>query len=93
MENPRLDKVRSDIIKTKGKISDCQAKLRTLEKLKTELENESFINIIRSERVSDIELSAIMQSLRKERTKPAEAPFLALSKTKREETCDEDDEI
>lgn len=92
MTNPKLDKIQSDIAKTKARINEAQARLRALEKYKIELENESFINIIRSERISDMELSAIMQSLRKEQPKPAAAPVLALDKTKLEETSDADDE-
>ena len=92
MTNPKLDKIQSDIAKTKARINEAQARLRALEKYKIELENESFINIIRSERISDLELSAIMQSLRKEQPKPAAQPVLALDKTKLEETSDADDE-
>lgn len=65
MTNPKIDKVNSDIAKSKAKISEYQTRLRSLERQKIELENESFINIIRSEKISDAELNTLMQSLRK----------------------------
>ena len=66
MTNPRLDKVKADIEKTKEKISELQSKLRLLERQKTDIENGQIIALIRSERISDAELSALMMSLRKE---------------------------
>ena len=64
MTNPKIDKVNTQIAGTKAKISEYQAKLRELEREKTRLENEQFINIIRSEKISDAELTALMLSLR-----------------------------
>ena len=73
MYKPKIEKVCADIERTKQSISELQAKLRALEKLKVEVENDFFINIIRSERISDAELSALMRSLRKEDATPAVA--------------------
>ena len=69
MTNPRIEKVNTLITNTKAKISEYQAKLRVLERQKTKIENEDFIAIIRSEKFSDAELAALMQSLRKKEPK------------------------
>ena len=88
MTNPKIEKVNSQITATKAKIAEYQAKLRVLERQKTDLENEQFINIIRSEKISDAELGALMQSLRKESAEPAEAAAPAREFTRQEETPD-----
>ena len=66
MTNPKIGKINSDIAKVKAKISDYQAKLRALEKQKVDCENERIIALVRSEKISDAELTALMQSLRKD---------------------------
>jgi septal ring factor EnvC (AmiA/AmiB activator) len=71
MDNPKIEKVKAEIEKTKAKISEFQAKLRVLERQKTDLENERIVALVRGERISDAELSALMKSLRRE--EPAEA--------------------
>ena len=40
--NPKIEKLAKDIEKTKAKIAEQQARLRDLEKQKTELENTDF---------------------------------------------------
>jgi septal ring factor EnvC (AmiA/AmiB activator) len=82
MVNPRIDKINSEIAKTKTRITESQAKLRLLERQKIDLENDSFINIIRSERISDAELSALMESLRKAKPRPESEPKPATANTK-----------
>jgi len=66
MTNPKIEKVKAEIDKTKAKISEFQAKLRALERQKTDLENEQIVALVRSERISDAELSALMKSLHRE---------------------------
>ena len=85
MTNPRIEKVNTQIAATKAKISEYQAKLRVLEKLKIDIENEGFISIIRSGKISDAELTALMQSLRKENAEPAESAAPAKEITTRQE--------
>jgi len=86
MTDPKLEKVNGAIEKTKTIIADYQRKLRDLEREKTRLENERIVALVRSEKISDAELTALMQSLRKEEPKPAEAS--ANNKTRQEETRD-----
>ena len=92
MNNPKIEKIQSDIDKTKARISEYQSRLRVLEKQKVEIENDNFINIIRSEKISDAELNALLLSLRKGETKPAEPTATAEHKTRLEETGDAKDE-
>ena len=75
MTYPKIEKVKTEISKTKARIADYQVKLRALERQKTDLENEQIVALVRSEKISDGDLSALMQSFRKERskTKPGEA--------------------
>jgi len=64
MNNPKIDKVNLEIEKTKAKISEFQTKLRGLERQKTDLEDAQIVALVRSERISDAELTALMASLR-----------------------------
>ena len=73
MINPKIEKVKTEIKKTKTKISELQIKLRELEREKVRLEDEQIVALIRSERISDSELSALMESFRKPGTAKKEA--------------------
>lgn len=66
MTNPKIEKVKSEMEKTKNKIAEYQAKYRDLEREKTRLENDDIVALVRSEKISDAELTALMRSLRKE---------------------------
>jgi flagellar biosynthesis chaperone FliJ len=66
MANQKIEKAKTEIDKAKAKISDWQAKLRELEREKTRLENEQIVALVRSEKISDAELGALMKSFRKE---------------------------
>ena len=46
--NPKIEKMSKDIEKTREKIAEMQAKLRDLERQKTELENTEYVAIIRN---------------------------------------------
>ena len=70
MINSRIDKVCTEITKTKAKMAECQAKLRELEKQKISLENEEIVAMFRREIVSEDELYSLLRSQRKENTKP-----------------------
>jgi len=73
MNNPRLERVIADIEKVKDKIAEQQSRLRTLERQKTDIENGQIIALVRSERISDTELSALLKSLRSEGQGDSEA--------------------
>jgi len=91
MSNPKIEKIISDIEKTKSKILAYQSKLRDFEREKTRLENEQIIALVRSEKISDAELTTLMKSLRKEDTKDtnamsAETPATGKEIKRQEET-------
>ena len=46
--NPKIERLEKEIDKTKNKIAEMQARLRDLEKQKTELENTDYVAIARS---------------------------------------------
>jgi len=66
MSNPKIERVKEDIVKTKARISEYNAKLRELEKYKTDLENLEIIALYRKERFSDDEFSALLRAQRGE---------------------------
>ena len=55
--NPKIEKLAKDIEKTKAKIAEQQARLRELEKQKTELENTDFVAVARSYHLTPQELA------------------------------------
>lgn len=55
--NPKIEKLAKDIEKTKAKIAEQQARLRDLEKQKTELENTDFVAVARSYHLTPQELA------------------------------------
>jgi hypothetical protein len=77
MTTPKIEKVKAGIDKTKAKILEFQAKLRALERQKTELENEQIVALVRSEKISDAELDVLMKSLRREESDAVPIPAIA----------------
>jgi hypothetical protein len=90
MRLPKLEKVESDIAETKARIAEYQNKLRALEKLKIDVENDRMIKALRAENISDADLNTLMESFRKSKTntEPAEARISDREKTRQEETHD-----
>jgi hypothetical protein len=64
MDNPKIKKLKTEIITTKKKIADLNAKLRDMERKMTVLENEEIVAAFRSEKISDAELSKLLLSIR-----------------------------
>lgn len=62
--NVKIERVNKDIDKTKEKISEFQARLRELEKQKTELENIEIVEAVRGMDISLTDLPAILKALR-----------------------------
>ena len=60
--NPKIEKLAKDIEKTKTKIAEQQAKLRDLEKQKTELENTDFVAVARSYHLTPPELAEFLKT-------------------------------
>ena len=62
--NSKLKKVLVEIEKTKEKISQQQAKLRELERQKTELENTEIVELVRSNKMNTAEFTAFLKAYR-----------------------------
>jgi ribulose-5-phosphate 4-epimerase/fuculose-1-phosphate aldolase len=60
----KREKVLLEISKTKEKIVDLQAKLRELERQKTELENTEIVEIVRSTKMNTTELAIFLNAYR-----------------------------
>lgn len=62
--NAKIERVNKDIDKTKEKINEFQARLRDLEKQKTELENTEIVEAVRGMDISLNDLPAVLKALR-----------------------------
>ena len=62
--NKKIEKVCAEIDKTKTKISEYNARLRELEKQKTELENTEIVELVRGVEASPAELAAFIKAFR-----------------------------
>ena len=62
MTQTKLEKMTSDIEKTREKVTFYQNKLKVLTKQKEELENETIIAMFRSENLSEAEFAALLKS-------------------------------
>ncbi|MEY8335964.1 DUF4315 family protein [Lachnospiraceae bacterium 47-T17] len=60
--NPKIEKLEKEIDKAKTKIAETQAKLRDLEKQKTELENTDYVAIARSFHLTPQQLVEFLKS-------------------------------
>jgi seryl-tRNA synthetase len=59
--NAKIERINSEIDKTKGKISEFGAKLRELEKQKTELENAEIVEAVRGMDISLADLASMLK--------------------------------
>ena len=60
--NTKIERVCKEIDKTKGKINEQQARLRELEKQKTELENMEIVDTVRGMDISLADLAAMLRA-------------------------------
>ena len=65
--NPKINKVIGDIEKTKDKIAEFQARLKELERLKTELENADIVAMVRGINIPPSELEAFARAFMEQR--------------------------
>jgi hypothetical protein len=86
MTNPKIEKVKANIAKTKAIIADYQAKLREQEKQKTQLENDEIVAMYRREKLNEDDFKEL---LRKGRDVPqtalADIPASKAKTTERKE--------
>ncbi|MCL2816135.1 MAG: DUF4315 family protein [Oscillospiraceae bacterium] len=64
MNNEKLEKIKADIAKTKAKISEYTARLRELERQKTETENSGIIAIVRDMDIRPDDLAAFIEAFK-----------------------------
>jgi len=69
IKNEKLQKIEADITKTKTKISEYTAKLRELERLKSEAENAGILALVRDVDISPDELVAFIQAYKEQHNK------------------------
>ena len=62
--NTKIEGINKKIDKSKSKIADEQARLKDLEKQKTELENLEIVEAVRSMDISFTELAALLKSVK-----------------------------
>lgn len=85
----KLERINTEIDKTKGKIGELQARLRELEQRKTEAENMEIVAMVRSIELTPAELAEFIRSFRTEGRPPA---FAATDGYEPEQQEDADDE-
>ena len=66
--NAKIERVNKEIDKAKGKIADQQARLRDLEKQKTELENLEIVEAVRGMDISFAELADLLKATKSQPT-------------------------
>ena len=72
--NPKIMKVNTAIDKTKEQIAELQAKLKDLEKQKTQLENDEIVAMFRREKLNEDEFAALLQIGRQKKPQPPSKP-------------------
>lgn len=71
----KTSKILSDIEKTKTKIGELQAKLRDLERLRTETENTEIIELVRAIDATPEEIAVMLRALRESQKQEAMKPM------------------
>jgi len=61
--NPKLQKISGEIDKAKAKIAEQQARLRELERQRTELENAEIVAVFRKEKLTEDDLAAFVRQM------------------------------
>lgn len=62
--NSKINRIDTEIAKTRQKISGLQANIRELEQQKTELENTDIVGLVRGSGMTAQELTAVLQAFR-----------------------------
>ena len=61
MTNPKIEKVKEHISKTKATIAEYQNKLKDLEKQKIQLENDEIVAMFRREKLNEDEFAELLR--------------------------------
>ena len=73
MTNPKIEKVKAAIAKTKATIADYQNRLKEQERQKIQLENDEIVAMFRRENLNEDEFKAILRSGSKKQGGDADA--------------------
>lgn len=89
INNEKLTKIEAEIVKLKKKVADYSARLRELERLKTETENAGIIALVRGVDILPDELMAFIKERREQiggiAAAPSEAHGLETTQEDKEE--------
>lgn len=69
--NPKIAKINTEIDKTKAKIAEFQARLRELDRQKTEIENTEIVELVRGVDATPQELAAFIRAFREQSGTPS----------------------
>ena len=87
----KVDRIITEIEKTKTKITELQARLRDLERQKTEVENTEILAVVRSANISQQELMEFIQAFKNEGT-AAETMLANRDEQEEQEDFDNDED-
>ena len=71
MDNPKIEKKKTEIARTEAKIAELKNRLREQKAELTVLENDEIVALYRKENFSEDEFFALLRSQKKERREPA----------------------
>lgn len=80
--NAKINKLRGELTKNKGKISELQSRNREIERQITELENNDILELVHSHDLDITQLAALIQAMK---TNPAAVMRGEMEETKHEE--------
>ena len=90
--NVKIERVNKDIDKTKEKINEFQARMRELEKQKTELENTEIVEAVRGMDIPLNDLPAVLKVLHEQNGAPFTSGQVGSKSTKKADSEKEGNE-
>lgn len=92
MQSARLKKLSGDIEKTKAKIAELQAKLREQERMKTETENSTILELVRTIDATPEEIAVMLRALQESQRQAAMQPLAPQLEEEAEEMTEDDND-
>ena len=96
MNQDRLKRIEADIVKTKAKVTEYTARLRELERQKTEIENAGIVALVRDMAILPDELTAFIKAFKEQSgggailpTMPPPAEIMATQNDNKEDAHEE----
>jgi len=88
----KIERIDAEIQKIREKITELQAKIRTLEAQKTDEENAVIVQTVRKLHMTPADLARFLERHKNNLTNPAKAPFLTALKDQTNSTKNESEE-